>query len=72
MPGQHIENLFRRFKGELVDVKTISGGLYSGRVVEITNDYVCLVETSGAPGQQVFIAFHALESMAAVAADEGG
>jgi hypothetical protein len=72
MPGQHIENLFRRFKGELVDVKTISGGIYSGRVVEITNDYVCLVETSGAPGQQVFIAFQALESMAAVAADEGG
>ena len=69
MAGQHLENLFRRFKGEVVDVKTMSGGLYSGRVIEITNDYVCLTETSGAPGQQVFIAFQAIESMAVTAAD---
>jgi hypothetical protein len=72
MAGQHIENLFRRFKGEVVDIKTISGGIYTGRVVEITNDYVCLTETSGAPGQQVFIAFSALESMASVTTDERG
>ncbi len=64
MPGQHIENLFRRFKGEVVDVKTISGGIYTGRISEITNDYVCLIETSGAPGQQVFLLFTAIESMA--------
>ncbi len=64
MPGQHLENLFRRFKGEVVDVKTISGGIYTGRVSEITNDYVCLIETSGAPGQQVFLSFNAIESMA--------
>ena len=64
MSGQHLENLFRRFKGEVVDVKTISGGIYSGRVSEITNDYVCLIETSGAPGQQVFLSFTAIESMA--------
>ena len=64
MPGQHLENLFRRFKGEVVDVKSISGGIYTGRISEITNDYVCLVETSGAPGQQVFLKFSAIESMA--------
>ena len=69
MAGQHIENLFRRFKGEVVDVKTISGGIYSGRVVEVTNDYVCLTETSGAPGQQVFITFRAIESVAATTQD---
>ena len=69
MAGQHIENLFRRFKGEVVDIKTISGGIYSGRIVEITNDYVCLTETSGAPGQQVFIAFKAIESVAVTTAD---
>ena len=68
MPVQHIENLFRRFKGEVVDVKTVSGGIYSGRIVEVTNDYVCLAETSGAPGQQVFIAFGAIESMAVTTA----
>ena len=69
MAGQHIENLFRRFKGEVVDIKTISGGIYTGRIVEITNDYVCLTETTGAPGQQVFIAFAAVESMAVTTAD---
>ena len=69
MAGQHMENLFRRFKGEVVDVKTVSGGIYSGRVIEITNDYVCLTETSGAPGQQVFVAFTAIESMAVTTVD---
>ena len=64
MPGQHLENLFRRFKGEVVDVKTVSGGIYTGRIAEITNDYVCLIETAGAPGQRVFLAFAAIESMA--------
>lgn len=63
MAGQHLENLFRRFKGEVVDVKTVSGGIYTGRISEITNDYVCLIETAGAPGQQVFLAFSAIESM---------
>ena len=64
-----MENLFRRFKGELVDVKTISGGIYSGRITEITNDYICLNETSTAPGQQVFLFFGAVESMAVTVAD---
>lgn len=65
-----MENLFRRFKGEVVDVKTISGGIYTGRVAEITNDYVCITETAGSPGQQVFLFFRAIESMAASGSDE--
>lgn len=69
MPAQHIENLFRRFKGEVVDIKTISGGIYSGRVSEITNDYIELIETSGASGQRVFITFKSIESMAITVAD---
>jgi ribosome maturation factor RimP len=69
MAGQHTENLFRRFKGEKVNLKTISGGIYEGRVAEITNDYVCLTqtsgETSGSDSQPVFIFFTAIESVAA-------
>lgn len=72
MPGQHLENLFRRFKGEVVDVKTISGGIYTGRISEISNDYVCLIETAPEQGQQVFISFNAIESMVATAAEERG
>jgi hypothetical protein len=65
MAGQHMENLFRRFKGEKVTLKTISGGIYEGRVTEITNDYVCLSETSASDNQPVFIFFDAIESVAA-------
>ena len=65
-----MENLFRRFKGELVDVKTVSGGIYSGRIMEITNDYICLHETSAAPGQEVFLFFNAIESMAVTIAGD--
>jgi hypothetical protein len=65
MAGQHVENLFRRFKGEKINLKTISGGIYTGRVVEITNDYVCLNETDGVDSQTVFIFFAAIESVAA-------
>ena len=65
MAGQHIENLFRRLKGELVSVKTVSGGVYKGRVVDVTNDYVCLNELDDAEGTQVFLFFSAIESMIA-------
>ena len=57
---QHTENLFRRFKGQSLSVKTISGGFYEGKVTEITDDYVCLSEADGA---DVYIFFLALESM---------
>lgn len=70
MAGHDVENLFRRFKGEKINLKSISGGLYTGRVVEITNDYVCLNETDGVDNQTVFIFFTAIESVAANVANE--
>jgi hypothetical protein len=70
MAGQHMENLFRRFKGEVVDVKTVSGGIYAGRISEVTNDYVCITETATSPGQQVFLFFGAIESMAVSVSDD--
>jgi hypothetical protein len=63
MAGQHSENLFRRYKGEKVSIKSISGGLYEGRVTDVTNDYVCLTETLGGEGIQVFLFYKAIESM---------
>ena len=65
MPMQHIENLFRRFKGQVVSIKTVSGGTYEGRVTEITNDFVGLTKKSdGEP--TVFLFFHAIESIMAM------
>ena len=63
MAGQHTENLVRRFKGNSVTVKTSTGGVYEGRVTEITNDYICLTETVGGEGTEVFLFYHAIESM---------
>lgn len=63
MERQHIENLFRRFKGEVVNVKTLSGGIYEGKVTEITNDYVCLVRTDDPDAEGVYVTFGSIESM---------
>ncbi len=60
---QHIENLFRRCKGRLINVKTISGGVYVGRVGEVTNDYVTVTETKNGETSEVYLFFHAIESM---------
>lgn len=62
MAGQHAENLFRRFKGQVVTMKTISGGIYEGRVAEVTNDYVCLIERKDTESTEVYVFLSAVES----------
>lgn len=67
MPLQHAENLLRRYKNQIVTIKTISGGFYEGRVTEITNDFVELVERRDAEKDEVttrvFVFFQAMESI---------
>lgn len=64
MDMKHVENLLRRYKGQTVDIKTISGGLYEGTVAEITNDYVALsVKGEDGEQEQVFVMFHSIESV---------
>ena len=63
MPLQHTENLFRRYKGQVVTIKTVSGGIYQGKVIEVTNDFVSLLEKGDGDPTQVFLLFHAIESM---------
>ena len=59
MERQHTENLFRRYKGKVVTVRSISGSVYQGTVGEITNDYVLLVDDQ----QQNFVIYEAIESI---------
>ena len=40
MNFQHVENLLIRFRGQAVDIKTMSGGVYEGTITDVTNDYV--------------------------------
>ena len=69
MPMQHVENLFRRFKGQIVSIKTVSGNAYEGRITEITIDFVGLT-AKGHGESAVFLFFHAIESIAAMEASE--
>ncbi len=70
MEGQQEENLFRRYKGQRVTVKTLSGGIYEGNITEITNNYISLVDRGKAGPAQVFLFFNSIESMLVVETQE--
>lgn len=64
MNYQHVENLLIRYRGQAVDIKTISGGLYEGIVSDVTNDYVALkIHNSAGGDDTVFVLLHAVESV---------
>jgi len=68
MERQHTENLFRRYKGQLVNIRSVSGGVYKGYVVEITNDYLSLNDRDTENKTQTFVLFSAIESIVVVEA----
>jgi ribosome maturation factor RimP len=72
MERQDTENLFRRYKGELVVIKTVSGATYSGRVTEITNDYVCLTEQTEGKREEIIVFLHALETFSTLTVSDPG
>jgi hypothetical protein len=64
MNYQHIENLLIRFRGESLTLKTASGGVYEGLIVDVTNDYVALKTKSGDDEEQlVIVLLHSIESV---------
>ena len=64
MNYQHVENLLIRYRGQAVDIKTISGGVYEGIVNDVTNDYVALkIHDSAGGNDTVFVLLHAVESV---------
>ncbi len=61
---QHIENLLRRYRGQMVNVKTTSGGVYEGTVADITNDYVALAMRNEDDSRDtVFVLLHSIEAV---------
>jgi hypothetical protein len=62
MERQHTENLLRRNKGKLINIKTISGGVYKGWLSEVTNDYVALIDRESGDDNQTYVLFDAMES----------
>ena len=64
MNYQHIENLLIRYRGQVVNLKAVSGGVYEGLVNDVTNDYVALKVSDGVGGEDVvFVLLHAIESI---------
>jgi ferredoxin-fold anticodon binding domain-containing protein len=64
MNYQHVENLLIRFRGQLVNIKTVSGGVYEGVINDVTNDYVALKVKSGdGQSDQVIVLLHSIESL---------
>jgi ferredoxin-fold anticodon binding domain-containing protein len=64
MNYQHVENLLIRFRGQLVSIKSVSGGVYEGVITDVTNDYVALkVKTGDGQSDQVIVLLHSIESV---------
>ena len=63
MNMNHLENLLRRYKDETVTIKSLSGGVYEGRISEITNDYVALRRGEGDQRDEVFLLYQSIESI---------
>ena len=64
MNYQHIENLLIRYRGQRVNIKTASGGVYEGSISDVTNDYVSLkVEKAGDQDDLVIVLLHSIESV---------
>ena len=64
MNYQHIENMLIRYRGQAVDIKTISGGVYEGTINDVTNDYVAVKLKDSSDGEDVvFVLLHAIESV---------
>ena len=64
MNYQHVENLLIRFRGQLVNIKTVSSGVYEGVITDVTNDYVALKVKSGdGQSDQVIVLLHSIESV---------
>jgi hypothetical protein len=64
MNYQHVENLLIRFRGRSVEIKTISGGVYEGKITDVTNDYVAIkVQPGNGEENEVIILLHSIESI---------
>lgn len=64
MAYQQVENLLIRFRGQSVNIKTISGDVYEGVIADITNDYVALkVDGKDGENDQVIVLLHSIESI---------
>jgi ferredoxin-fold anticodon binding domain-containing protein len=64
MKYQHIENMLIRYRGQAVNIKSVSGGTYEGTINDVTNDYVSLkMQSATGENDLVIVLLHAIESV---------
>jgi hypothetical protein len=64
MAYQHIENLLIRYRGQVVEIKTVSGSSYEGSINDVTNDYVALKgKKASGEDDQVIVLLHNIEAV---------
>lgn len=64
MKHQHVENLLIRYRGDMVSLRTISGGVYEGSISDVTNDYVALKVMSEAGAEEtIIVVLQSIESI---------
>jgi len=64
MNYQHVENLLIRYRGQTVNLKTVSGGVYEGVISDVTNDYVALkIKSAASEDDLVVVLLHSIEAV---------
>ena len=64
MKYQHIENMLIRYRGQVVNIKSVSGNTYEGAISDVTNDYVSLkMQSAAGESDLVIVLLHAIESV---------
>ena len=64
MNYQHVENLLIRYRGQVVNIKSVSGGIYEGTISDVTNVYVTLkITNAGGDSDLIILLLHAIESI---------
>ena len=60
---QHVENLLRRHRGQIVNIRTMFGGVYEGVVSDINNDYVTLTSVTADGNRETFVLLQSIEAV---------
>ena len=64
MNYQHVENLLIRYRGQTVNLKTVSGGVYEGVISDVTNDFVALkIKSAASEDDLVVVLLHSIEAV---------
>lgn len=60
---QHVENLLRRHRGQMVNIRTMFGGVYEGVVSDINSDYVTLTHEETDLPEVTFVLLQSIEAV---------